>query len=216
MQCSPDEQAQQALIDQHEAAALVAEGEGDHEEAANCRAAVRRIRNAAAGFRAVAITSGAGAYPTLTGDVAALCAPMQHRVNGLLATARRAYRTEHASATVIPMHGITRTRARGAGRPRARRSASRSARSSEGGEPSDSDGPGERPRHEVALLGGLDRLLADSMARIGAPLALFHRNTANLPGPAKLAAFGRLPDELQRDFWRALAVQVEEVRRDAV
>jgi hypothetical protein len=59
----------------------------------------------------------------------------------------------------------TGARSRGAGRPRARRTASRSAAASSG-EPSDSDGPGEKPR-QVVLLGGSDRRLADSAARIG-------------------------------------------------
>jgi hypothetical protein len=48
-------------------------------------------------------------------------------------------------------------------------SASRSTGGGSSGEPSDSDGPGERPRRDVVLLGGRDRLLCDSAARIGVP-----------------------------------------------
>ena len=57
-------------------------------------------------------------------------------------------------------------RARGAGRPRARRSPSRSSNAPPG--ESDSDGPGEAGH--PFLLGGRDRRLAASMARIGTVL----------------------------------------------
>ncbi len=119
-----------------------------------------------------------------------------------------------------------RERRTGATAPRARqdcvggntRPAHRSPSSTRGSPSSGGDDPdlgGDDPegeRRPVAILAGRSRLLLDSPA-CSPSFAAWHATLPTwLAGPARLAAFARLPENVQASLWRELAVTVDRGR----